>query len=85
MAIDWDYAELSKAAKVEGGPREYINKLEQYSRDMGRMEVIPWIGIAAVGASLLTLATIKMVASFKLKKQRADKEIEMAKQKLLTV
>ena len=57
MGQKWDYAELSKAAKIAGGPEKYVEMLESASKDEGRMEMLPWIGVAAVGASLLTAAT----------------------------
>ena len=69
MAQNWDYAELSKAAKVAGGPEKYVEMLELTSKDAGKMEMLPWIGAAAVGASLVTVAAIKVVDYFKAKKQ----------------
>ena len=39
MAQDWDYAELSKAAKVAGGPEKYVEMLERASRDAGKMDM----------------------------------------------
>lgn len=61
MAQNWDYAELSKAAKAAGGPEKYVEMLELVSKEAGKMEMLPWLGVAAVGASLLTAATIKVV------------------------
>ena len=65
MAQNWDYAELSKAAKAAGGPEKYVEMLELVSKEAGKMEMLPWLGVAAVGASLLTAATIKVVDYFK--------------------
>ena len=62
MAQNWDYAELSKAAKAAGGPEKYVEMLERASRDAGKMEMLPWVGVVAVGASLLTVATVKVKA-----------------------
>lgn len=45
---------MSKAAKAAGGPEKYVEMLECASRDAGKMEMLPWVGVAAVGASLLT-------------------------------
>lgn len=47
MAQNWDYAELSKAAKAAGGPEKYVDMLEQASKDAGKMEMLPWLGAAA--------------------------------------
>ena len=45
MAQNWDYAELSKAAKAAGGPEKYVEMLERASRDAGKMEMLPWVGV----------------------------------------
>ena len=84
MAQDWDYAELSKAAKVAGGPEKYVEMLERASRDAGRMEMLPWVGVAAVGASLLTVAAVKVVDYFKSKKRQNQEDIEAAKQEIIS-
>ena len=83
MAQNWDYAELSKAAKAAGGPEKYVDMLEQASKDVGKMEMLPWLGVAAVGASLLTAATIKVVDYFKSKKKKNEAEIEKAKEEII--
>ena len=54
MTQNWDYAELSKAAKAAGGPEKYVEMLECASRDAGKKEMLPWVAVAAVGAELLT-------------------------------
>lgn len=41
MTQNWDYAELSKAAKAAGGPEKYVEMLECASRDAGKMEMRP--------------------------------------------
>ena len=83
MAQNWDYAELSKAAKAAGGPKKYVELLEKASKYAGKMEMAPWIGVAAIGASLLTAATIKVVDYFKSKKKKNTAEIEQAKEELI--
>lgn len=83
MAQNWDYAELSKAAKAAGGPEKYVDLLEQASRNAGKMEMLPWVGVAAAGASLLTVAAIKIVDYFKSKKHQNQEEIEKAKQEIV--
>ena len=82
MAQNWDYAELSKAAKSAGGPEKYVDMLEQDSRNAGKMEMLPWVGVAAAGASLLTVTTIKIIDYFKSKKWQNQGEIEKAKQEI---
>ena len=83
MVQNWDYAELSKAAKAAGGPEKYVDMLEQASKDAGKMGMLPWIGVTAVGASLLTAATIKVVDYFKSKKKKNEEEIEKAKEEII--
>lgn len=83
MAQNWDYAELSKAAKVAGGPEKYVEMLERASRDAGKMEMLPWVGVAAVGASLLTVVAVKVVDFFKSKKRQNQEDIEAAKQEII--
>ena len=83
MAQNWDYAELSKSAKVAGGPEKYVEMLERASRDAGKMEMLPWVGVAAVGASLLTVAAVKVVDFFKSKKRQNQEDIEAAKQEII--
>lgn len=83
MAQNWDYAELSKTAKAAGGPEKYVEMLELTSRDAGEMEMLPWIGAAAVGASLVTAATIKVVDYFKSKKKKNEIEIAKAKEEII--
>ena len=83
MAQNWDYAELSKAAKAAGGPEKYVELLEKASKDAGKMEMAPWIGVAAIGTSLLTAATIKVVDYFKSKKKNNEAEIEKAKEEII--
>ena len=77
MAQNWDYAELSKAAKAAGGPEKYVEMLELVSKEAGKMEMLPWLGVAAVGASLLTAATIKS------RKKNNETEIEKAKAEII--
>ena len=84
MAQKWDYAELSKAAKMAGGPEKYVEMLESASEDAGKMEMLPWIGVAAVGASLLTAATIKVVDYFKAKRVQDQQAIDTAKQEIIS-
>ena len=65
------------------GPEKYVELLEKASKDAGKMEMAPWIGVAAIGASLLTAATIKVVDYFKSKKKNNADEIEMAKEEIV--
>ena len=79
----WNYAELSKVAKAVGGPEKYVELIEKESRKDGRNEMLPWIGVAAVGASLLTAGTIKIINKFKARKDKKNEEIEEIKKELI--
>lgn len=83
MAQNWDYAELSKAAKAAGGPEKYVELLEKSSKEAGKMGMMPLIGFTAIGASLLTAATIKAIDYFKSKKNNNTSEIEKAKKEII--
>lgn len=80
MARNWDYAELSKEVSMSGGPKKYIEKLETASRHSGRMEMLPWIGVTAVGVSFFTAATMKVIDYFKSKNSKNKKITKVAKQ-----
>ncbi len=47
------------------------------------MEMLPWLGSAAVGASLLTAATIKVVDYLKSQKKKNEGEITKVKQEII--
>ena len=83
MVRNWDYAELSKAAKAAGGPEKYVELLELASKKAGKLEMLPWIGAAAAGASLFTTATIKVIDYFKSKKEAAHNEIVLAQEEII--
>lgn len=68
---------------MAGGPEKYVEMLESASKDAGKMEMLPWIGVAAVGASLLTAATIKIVDYFKEKRAQDQQAIDTAKQEII--
>ena len=83
MAENWNYAELSKAAKLAGGPEKYIDMLEEASKAVGRTEMLPWVGVTTVSTSLLTLASVKIVSYFKSKKGKNENEIINAKEEII--
>lgn len=79
MAQDWDYAELSKAAKEAGGPEKYVEMLARANRYAGKMEMLPWMGVVAVGASIFTVCAIKVYDYLESRKRQNQKEFEEAK------
>lgn len=80
METNWNYAELSKAAKAAGGPEKYVETLALASKNKGRMEMLPWL----VVTSLITIVVIKVVDYFKLKKEINQEAIETAKKEIVT-
>lgn len=82
MANNWEYAVLSSAAKAAGGPEKYVEMLEIASKNAGRMEMAPWMGVCVVGASALTVASMKVIDYLK-KKKTNQHEIELAKKELI--
>ena len=45
---DWPYAELTSTAKQMGGPQKMIETITSNARTEGRMDMIPWLGAAAL-------------------------------------
>lgn len=78
-----DYAELSKAAKVAGGPEKYFNILEEMSKNARKREMYPWLGIVAICSSVATMIAIKTVEQFKVTRKQSQKEISIARKELI--
>ena len=83
----WDYAELSKAAKEAGGPEKLLDLIEEGGKSIGRIEgqssMVPWIGVAALGASALTAGVIKLIDHLKAKKAISQAAVNEAKAELI--
>lgn len=71
----WDYANLSKLAKANGGPEELIDKLV----NSGKIQMLPWIGVA-FGCGI---AVTKLVQHFKRLKAKSVTELEAAKHEVI--
>lgn len=76
----WNYAQLSQAAKIAGGPELYVEALIAGGKALGRMQMVPWLAAAGVGGSLLTFGGVKLAEHIKAKKEA---EIARAKEQLL--
>ena len=83
MPKNWDYAELSKLAKQTGGAEKCIEIIEKSSRSVGKVEMIPVLGVAIAGTAVLTAVTMKAIEYFKAKRKQSQAELEQAKQELI--
>lgn len=83
MGKEWNYAELSKAARAAKGPEAFVNQVAEAGKRAGRLEMLPWVGFAAIGASALTAGVITLYNFFKEKKDASDEEIEVAKAEII--
>lgn len=79
----WDYAELSKAAKEAGGPEKLLDTIESIAKAEGKSEMAPWIWIAALAASGITLGITKLIDHFKKKKAISQDALDKAKKELI--
>lgn len=71
----WNYANLSKLAKANGGPEELVDKLV----NSGKLQMLPWVGIA-FGCGI---AATKLVQHFRRLKAKSTTELEAAKQEVI--
>ena len=77
--MGWDYAELSKMAKANGGPEKLVNSLVK----SGKIKMMPWVGAALVGGVMATLGIQKTIKYLTDKKEKSNAEFEIAKQELI--
>ena len=77
--MGWNYAELSKLAKANGGPEKLIGLLV----NSGKKKMIPVVGAAVLGGVALTLGVRKLISHFSKLKDESDKLVEEAKQEII--
>lgn len=74
--MKWNYAQLSKAAKLAGGPEKYVASLVAKSKALGvalgRSQMYPWIWVAAAGGGLLGWGISKLTEG-----RRKAKELDV--------
>lgn len=75
----WDYAELSKMAKANGGPEKLVDLLI----NSGKRKVFPWLGAAVVVGVATTVLVQKAYRYLSNKKAESNAEMELAKQELI--
>ena len=79
----WDYAELSKMAKDNGGPEELLKKIEENARSDGQASMIPWVVIAAVVSPFVVYGVKKLDGYIKEKRAITQANIDEAKAELV--
>lgn len=77
--MSWNYAELSKAAKENGGQE----KLVEILIDSGKKSMVPWLGVALAGGVGLTMGIQKIVQYLKEKSLQSKSAVEAAKAELI--
>jgi len=75
----WSYAELSKKAKLHGGPEEFMEYIVKVNKKVGRIEMVPVIG----GAFVIGVVGTKVVNHFRQKKDDTQAELDAAKAEII--
>ena len=82
--MSWNYAELSKAAKLAGGPEKYveglINGSKALGRSAGRSEMVPWLFVACGIGSAVQWGIHKLIDVLN---EPTQEEVEVARQNLI--
>ncbi len=77
--MGWSYAELSKLAKVNGGPEKLVDLLVK----SGEKKMHPWLGVAFAGGIVATLGVQELIEYFSNKKAISSAEVESAKKVII--
>lgn len=77
--MEWDYAQLSRAAKAAGGPEALTELLVQ----SGKNQMVPWIALMGLSCLGLGIGLAKIVELFKSRKEISDRAVEQAKKKII--
>jgi len=81
--MTWNYAELSKLAKANGGPEKLVEILIYSGVKSGEKKVLPWVGVALAGGVGITIGVQKVISYFSRKKAISTAEVESAKKELI--
>lgn len=77
--MGWSYAELSKLAKVNGGPEKLVELLVK----SGQKKTYPWIGVAFIGGIAATIGVQEIIEYFSQQKDISSPEVELAKKEII--
>ena len=76
----WDYAALSQAAKLEGGPEALVNHLLTQGISKGKVSMIPWLFVTFGVGGAVTFGITKGIEHLK-KKQ--EEQLRKTKEELI--
>ena len=83
----WEYAELSKNAKVAGGPQVFLDSLIEESKKPGKIqghkEMYPIAILASLFGAVVMWGGMKLIANNKDKEERSKKNIDNLKEKII--
>ena len=77
--MGWSYAELSKLAKINGGPEKLVDLLIK----SGEKKMHPWLGVAFAGGVVATVGVQELIEYFSKKKVISSAEVELAKKEII--
>lgn len=77
--MGWSYAELSKLAKVNGGPKKLVDLLIK----SGEKKMQPWLGVAFAGGIAATIGVQEIIEHFSQQKDISSPEVELAKKEII--
>lgn len=78
----WDYAELSKLAKANGGPAELVDLLIEHGKEIGESKALRRVRIV-VAAGFVVAGIYKLVDYFSKKKAVSDAAVEAAREEII--
>lgn len=85
--MTWDYAELSKLAKVNGGPEKLIDILIEHGKEIGEKagesKTLRRVGILLTAGLVVGAGIYKLIDYFSKKKAISPAEVEAAKKELI--
>ena len=67
----WDYAALSQAAKLEGGPEALVNHLLAQGISKGKVSMIPWLFVTFGVGGAVTFGITKGTAVSRVRQSTA--------------
>jgi len=81
--MSWDYSELSKQAKLAGGPQALADKIEEDGRQKGRDEMKPVVVLTSVISLIGGVIASKIYHHFKDNNATTQIESEKAKEEFV--